>query len=434
MVSKNKIVFSLIRRRAFKIVKIFVEILLFIIIFSNEITSNNNSYCFFALCLWLIISYIIARYDNTRQIKEIIKQSISTLCLYLSCILFLFNGIYFYNISNFKLLTVFFIFSLATQVVFNILFLLITINKKEFLLVNSKSQEESTFDLINESSKHITFRIVTFDEVLHFNPQYYEAIIIDEFVNLTIKQRDIIKKLEQENISILNSISFHELYNERLLSDLIPNGVILNSTRSKIINYQFILKKVADYLISIVLLFITTPLMIVSILMIYFEDRGPVFYSQIRTGIFRKKYRIYKLRTMKIDAEKYGAQWSTNGDERITTVGKILRKTRIDELPQLFSVLSGDMSLIGPRPERPELEENIIENIKNYNERYSVKPGLSGWAQVNYPYGASLEDTRRKLSYDLYYIKNFSIFLDILIFFKTIQLVFTAKGSIPLKY
>ena len=174
--------------------------------------------------------------------------------------------------------------------------------------------------------------------------------------------------------------------------------------------------------------------MIVSILMIYFEDRGPVFYSQIRTGIFRKKYRIYKLRTMKIDAEKYGAQWSTNGDERITTVGKILRKTRIDELPQLFSVLSGDMSLIGPRPERPELEENIIENIKNYTERYSVKPGLSGWAQVNYPYGASLEDTRRKLSYDLYYIKNFSIFLDILIFFKTIQLVFTAKGSIPLKY
>ena len=142
---------------------------------------------------------------------------------------------------------------------------------------------------------------------------------------------------------------------------------------------------------------------------------------------------MYKLRSMKSNAEKDGVKWSTQDDNRITKVGFWLRKTRIDELPQLFSVLTGDMSLIGPRPERPEIDEMLIKEIPNYNLRYLVRPGLSGWAQVNYPYGASVEDTKMKFSYDIYYIKNLSTFFDFLIFLETIRLVFNFRGSQPIK-
>mgnify|MGYP005696572527 FL=1 len=137
--------------------------------------------------------------------------------------------------------------------------------------------------------------------------------------------------------------------------------------------------------------------------------------------------RIYKFRSMIINAEKFGAQWSNKEDKRITNIGKIIRSTRLDELPQLFSVIQGKMSLIGPRPERPEIEEKLLQTIPYYNYRNILKPGISGWAQVNYPYGSSVDDTKNKLSYDIYYINHISFLLDILILFKTIKTVFNAR-------
>ena len=134
---------------------------------------------------------------------------------------------------------------------------------------------------------------------------------------------------------------------------------------------------------------------------------------------------------MIIDAEKTGPQWAKNEDKRITKIGRVIRATRIDELPQLLAVLEGTMSLIGPRPERPELENKFLEEIPFYKYRTVLKPGISGWAQVNYPYGASIDDAREKLSYDLYYARNMSVFLDFLIFLRTIRLVFNLKGAIP---
>ena len=134
---------------------------------------------------------------------------------------------------------------------------------------------------------------------------------------------------------------------------------------------------------------------------------------------------------MRIDAEQGGAQWSCRSDSRITKIGSFLRRTRLDEIPQLICVLNGSMSLIGPRPERPEMDQMLEQFIPFYKLRYSIKPGLSGWAQVNYPYGASVVDSANKLSYDLYYLRNFSFLLDALIFFKTIKLVFNARGSLP---
>ena len=178
------------------------------------------------------------------------------------------------------------------------------------------------------------------------------------------------------------------------------------------------------------ILIFASPLIFIFSFLIYFEDKGPVIYSQIRTGQFEKQFKIYKLRSMRINAEQFGAQWARKYDERITNIGVILRKFRIDELPQLWNVIKGDMSLIGPRPERPEFDKVLKEKIPNYELRFRMKPGLSGWAQVNYPYGASLQDSTNKLSYDLFYMKNFSILMDILILFKTIHLVINAKGEV----
>ena len=190
-------------------------------------------------------------------------------------------------------------------------------------------------------------------------------------------------------------------------------------------------KRFGDVAGAIALIVFTAPLAIVCGACVWLEDRGPVFYRQIRSGLYGRPISIWKLRSMKVNAEESGARWASKADARVTRIGRLIRATRIDELPQLFSVLNGDLSLIGPRPERPEIEEQLEKQIENYRIRHWIRPGLSGWAQVCYPYGASTADSRMKLSYDLYYLRNASILLDILITMKTIRLVLNAKGASP---
>lgn len=188
------------------------------------------------------------------------------------------------------------------------------------------------------------------------------------------------------------------------------------------------LKRVFDVAASIVGLILTAPVMLIAIIAIKMESKGgPAFYSQIRSGRFTRSFRIYKLRTMIEGAEKDGAKWASASDARITKIGKFLRKTRIDEIPQFWNVLKGDMSLVGPRPERPEFVELLQREIPFYVQRHLVKPGVTGWAQINYPYGASVEDARNKLTYDLYYVKHSSISLDFQILLRTIGTIM--KGS-----
>jgi exopolysaccharide biosynthesis polyprenyl glycosylphosphotransferase len=191
------------------------------------------------------------------------------------------------------------------------------------------------------------------------------------------------------------------------------------------------LKRLGDVIVSVLLLVLTAPLLLLAAALIRLEDGGPVFYSQIRTGLYGETIRISKLRSMRQGAERQGARWASRNDPRVTRVGHWLRRLRIDELPQLISVLKGDMSLIGPRPERPELEETLQEQIPHYRVRHWVRPGLSGWAQVCYPYGASVADSRMKLSYDLYYLRNANLMLDLLILIKTLRLVARAQGAVP---
>ncbi|MEI6828803.1 MAG: exopolysaccharide biosynthesis polyprenyl glycosylphosphotransferase [Synechococcaceae cyanobacterium ELA445] len=193
------------------------------------------------------------------------------------------------------------------------------------------------------------------------------------------------------------------------------------------------LKRLGDVVVATALLILSAPLLLLAALLIRLEDGGPVLYGQWRTGLYGVPMRIWKLRSMGVQAEPEGAQWAQRDDPRITRIGDWLRKLRLDELPQLVSVLKGEMSLIGPRPERPELEEELEQQIPHYRVRHWVRPGLSGWAQVCYPYGASLADSRMKLSYDLYYLRNANLMLDGLILIKTLRLLARAQGAVPLQ-
>jgi sugar transferase (PEP-CTERM system associated) len=188
------------------------------------------------------------------------------------------------------------------------------------------------------------------------------------------------------------------------------------------------LKRGFDLLVSSVVLLLTAPLILGGMLAIRWEGPGPVLYRQERVTQDGKVFSIMKLRTMTVNAEAQGAVWAAEKDKRITKVGNFLRRARIDELPQLVNILRGEMSFVGPRPERPMFVKELTEKIPLYNERHMVKAGLTGWAQINYPYGASIDDARSKLSYDLYYVKNFSILFDFVILLQTLRVVLWPSG------
>jgi sugar transferase (PEP-CTERM system associated) len=184
-----------------------------------------------------------------------------------------------------------------------------------------------------------------------------------------------------------------------------------------------------DYAVASLLLLVTAPISLLTALLIKTTSKGPVFFRQERVGRNGKIFNVLKFRSMAVDAEKSGPQWAKANDSRVTGVGRFIRKVRIDEIPQAINILKGEMSFVGPRPERPHFVRQLTEAIPYFDERHRVKPGLSGWAQINYPYGASIEDARNKLSYDLYYLKNASIFLDFVILLRTVHVILWPYGA-----
>lgn len=190
-------------------------------------------------------------------------------------------------------------------------------------------------------------------------------------------------------------------------------------------------KRIFDVIASLLILALAWPVMILTALAILIESggRGPVFYRQVRVGQNWELIEVLKFRSMRVDAEKDGPQWASKNDSRVTRIGAFIRKVRIDELPQLFGVLRGQMSFVGPRPERPEFVEQLSQNIPYYAERHRVKPGITGWAQIRYAYGSTEQDAIEKLQYDLYYVKNHSLFLDLMILFQTAEVILWGRGA-----
>jgi sugar transferase (PEP-CTERM system associated) len=209
-----------------------------------------------------------------------------------------------------------------------------------------------------------------------------------------------------------------------------PSWLIFSDGFSSGRRISSILKRAFDIVASLLLMIIALPLITLGALAIRMDGKGPIFFRQQRVGLYGQLFDVIKLRSMRVDAEADGkAKWAETNDPRITRAGHFLRKTRIDELPQIWSVLKGDMSFVGPRPERPEFVSDLEDKLTYYAERHMVKPGITGWAQINYPYGASLQDARAKLEYDLYYAKNYTPFLDLIILLQTLRVVIWSEGA-----
>ena len=200
----------------------------------------------------------------------------------------------------------------------------------------------------------------------------------------------------------------------------IPNSGLFSKSFANSAPGYLMLKRLCDIALAVSGLVFSLPLLTMAALAIKLEDGGPIFYSQIRVGKFGQNFSIYKLRSMCVDSEKGGVKWASKGDSRVTRIGKILRRSRVDELPQFLNILKGDMSFIGPRPERPEFTSSLDDELSHYSLRHLLKPGLTGWAQINYPYGDSIEDAKQKLTYDLYYVKYANLALDLQIALRTI--------------
>jgi len=233
-----------------------------------------------------------------------------------------------------------------------------------------------------------------------------------------------------KGIDVIEGNSFFEMLKGKLIvSQLSPSWLIFSKGFEKTF-FEKLVKRALDTSLSLVLGILTAPLIALVMLLIKLDSKGPVIYSQERVGRHRKPVRIYKFRSMIQDAEKAsGPQWAEEEDPRITRVGRIIRKLRIDEIPQLWNVIKGNMSMVGPRPERQFFVEQLEKTIPFYKERFTVKPGLTGWAQIRYAYGASEDDAEEKLNFDLFYIKNMSILFDLVIIFNTVKIVLFGTGA-----
>jgi sugar transferase (PEP-CTERM system associated) len=230
-------------------------------------------------------------------------------------------------------------------------------------------------------------------------------------------------------VSIEESASFYERVTGRVLLDLIRPSWLIFSTRGRRARTNEVIRVVIHRAVALMGAILSLPIVLLTALLIKIDSRGPVLYKQERVGKNGRPFTLMKFRSMRTDAEKDGPVWASTGDNRMTRVGRILRKIRVDEIPQFWNILRGDMNFVGPRPERPHFISQLAEEIKYYEQRHLIAPGLTGWAQIKYPYGASIEDARKKLEYDLYYLKNQSLTLDATIMFETIKTILFGRGT-----
>lgn len=257
-----------------------------------------------------------------------------------------------------------------------------------------------------------------------------EVVLAIEERRKALPLKDLLR-VKTTGVHVSDYSTFLERETGRIdLASLNPSWLIFSDGFSSGRMLSGVAKRAFDIVVSSLLLLIAGPLILVTALAIRLESRGPAFYRQRRVGLYNEPFDIPKLRSMRQDAEAAGtAVWAQERDPRVTRIGRFIRKVRIDELPQCWSVLKGEMSFVGPRPERPQFVAELEQQLPYYAERHMVKPGITGWAQINYPYGASIEDARHKLEYDLYYAKNYSPFLDLLILLQTLRVVLWPSGA-----
>jgi sugar transferase (PEP-CTERM system associated) len=241
--------------------------------------------------------------------------------------------------------------------------------------------------------------------------------------------QELLKLSLSGDVSIEESASFYERLTGRVLLDMIRPSWLIFSSRGRRARFNELARTVMHRMIALIGATLSLPIALVTAILIKLESRGPVLYKQERVGKQGRTFTLMKFRSMRMDAEKDGPVWAKTDDNRMTRIGRIIRKIRVDEIPQFWNILRGDMNFVGPRPERPHFVAQLAQEIPYYEQRHLIAPGLTGWAQINYPYGASIEDARQKLQYDLFYIKNQNLGLDATIMFETIKTIVFGKGT-----
>ena len=324
------------------------------------------------------------------------------------------------------------------QIVFRYVVIMGIVEKQKILFIGENDYTEDLLESIKNDEQYKFIGSIKEDnkdmkkKILKICDVRKPDIIVDFMENLLVDPKFVDKLLQYKlaGLQYYNYLEFYEAYENKLpISHLSPKW-FLENTGFEIYHNNFNLKakRLLDLSFAFLIGVCVAPIMVVAAIIVKLESRGPVFFIQERIGEGNKKFNIVKFRSMTTDAEKDGPKWATKNDNRVTKFGKIMRLTRIDELPQLWNVLRGEMSFVGPRPEREFFIEQLEKEIPYYNLRHTVKPGLTGWAQVMYPYGASVEDAYRKLQYDLYYIKHHDILFDLKVLLKTVTIVIFGKG------
>ena len=272
-------------------------------------------------------------------------------------------------------------------------------------------------------------------EAIHDLGRFVENLGVSEVVLALQERRNSLPlndllRIKTKGVHVNDFSSFLERETGRVDLDTVnPSWLIFSDGFSSGRVVSSAVKRVFDITASLILLLLTFPIIAIFAVLVKLDSKGPAFFLQERVGLYGEPFHLIKLRSMRTDAEKDGAKWAEKNDPRITRLGRFIRKVRIDELPQTWSVLKGQMSFVGPRPEVPKFVDELQEEIPFFGERHMVKPGITGWAQINYPYGASSEDSRKKLEYDLYYAKNYTPFLDLVILLQTVRVILWPEGA-----
>ncbi|MEE9361265.1 MAG: TIGR03013 family XrtA/PEP-CTERM system glycosyltransferase [Cellulophaga sp.] len=397
-----------------------------------------------------LISFYIFDFYNTREkfrgirflanvIGSLILVSIISIGFFYAFPFMLGRGVFLISLILIGILTA--IWRLFYSLLFGLNF-----PTKRVLIVGKGKPAEAVYSLIKKIPEYKVIDFIAdtskkkglLEKKILENPISLEKIINDYNIDDIVvtesirskKLNKILVNCKMSGINIWDIPTFYEHFVDKLPVHYIKeNWFLFNDGFDKLgSNIHRRLKRAIDLLISIAFLIIAFPIGIIISIAIALNSKGPVFYIQERVGENEKLFNLFKFRTMLLDAEKGNPVWAEENDSRKTSIGKILRKTRMDELPQIINIIKGNMSLIGPRPEREFFVKILTENIPFYSLRFSVKPGLTGWAQVIYKYGASEKDALEKLQYELYYIKNMSLFLDLKILLKTIRIVLFGMG------
>jgi len=382
-----------------------------------------------------LIAYYIANVYNVATSKYKLKDMTTVIVI---------NGILM-TVTTFSKIFTFYegiiLFGIITifQIAFRYIVIMGVVEKESVVFVGENDYTQDLLESVKKDGQYVFAASLNNTDMKALGKEIVEMYktkkfdVLVDFTDKLLGDPKLTGKLLQyklEGLQYYNYLEFYETYENKLpISHLSPKW-FLENTGFEIYHNNFNLKakRLLDLFFAMLIGIFAAPVIILAAIIVKLESKGPIFFIQERIGEGNRKFNIVKFRSMTTDAEKDGPQWASKNDNRVTKFGKIMRATRIDELPQLWNVLRGEMSFVGPRPEREFFIQQLEKEIPYYNLRHTVKPGLTGWAQVMYPYGASVEDAYRKLQYDLYYIKHHSIPFDVKVLLKTVTIVIFGKG------